>query len=407
MSFPCFVLQCNHCGETVAAGARTCPNDDGVLFAKYRLPEVASIDALIDLSKPGIWKFSAVLPNVSEPISFEEGGTPLLRSRWLGPKLGIQLHIKDEGRNPSGSFKDRAASLLISMEKQSGGAASATATSGNAGGALALYAAIAKHPMYLFVFRPTREKLLHMKSFGATLFMIESDRESDMTRLTEEACAAFGWSSLTTMASANPFNVEGYKTIAYEIAHDIGVPDVMVAPMGSGTLMLGLSKGFGELHEMGLISRIPRLIGVQAEQVNPIARAFAAGSDVIQPVASSETIASGLVLDDPGICGAEALRAVRESEGAMVSVSEEDILAMTRHLPIEEGVFAEPSGAAAIAGVELARRDGIISAGEKVVCINSASRFKDLGADEVCKQDPSIVHIEPSLDAVRAFLQRQ
>jgi threonine synthase len=390
---------CTGCGRKFSFGTYTCPDNDGILLAQYDLPAHTSRNNLRDLSKPGIWQFARFLPSV-DPISCAEGNTPLIPSRSIGPTLGIELVFKDEGRNPTGSFKDRAASVLLSVEKALGHNTCATATSGNAGGALALYSSLAGITCYTFCFHPTREKYIHMKSFGMPLLMVKSDKESEMTSLTEKACTEFGWARLTTMASANPFNVEGYKTIAYEIVSDGYDADVVVAPMTSGTLILGIAKGFRELQKMGTISQMPRIIGVQAAEVDPIARAYENNLQEVQPISGGTTIATGLVLDDPGICGSEALRAIRESQGGVVSIPEKEILRMTKSLPRDEGIFAEPSGATGIAGVAVACKKGLISQNERVVCVNSASGFKDLSVLENDEETTNVHHIGGTIEDV-------
>lgn len=398
-----FRLRCTGCGREFPFGTYTCPDQDGILLAEYDLPQSVSKKELRDRSQLGIWQFARFLPRFT-PISCGEGNTPLLPSRSMGKKLGIELLFKDEGRNPTGSFKDRAAAVMLSAEKALGHTACATATSGNAGGALALYSSIAGLTCYIFVYKPTREKFLHMKSFGLPLLLVESGKESAMTFLTEEACKTFGWARLTTMASANPFNVEGYKTIAYEIVADDGAPDAIVAPMTSGTLILGIAKGFKELYRMGVINSLPRIVGVQAAQVNPIARAYEKDLPVVEPISGGKTIATGLVLDNPGICGTEALRAIRESEGGVVSITEEEILATTKQLPHDEGVFTEPSGATSVAGVRMAREQEMLSEGERVVCINSASGFKDLSVWETIEEAENVHRIAAKIDAVASVL---
>jgi len=398
-----FRLRCTGCGREFPFGTYVCPDHDGILLAEYDLSQRVSKNELRDRSQLGIWQFAQFLPQFA-PISCGEGNTPLLPSRSMGRKLGIKLFFKDEGRNPTGSFKDRSAAVMLAAEKALGHTACATATSGNAGGALALYSCIAGLTCYIFVYKPTREKFLHMKSFGLPLLLVECERESAMTVLTEEACEAFGWARLTTMASANPFNVEGYKTIAYEIVADGCIPDAIVAPMTSGTLILGIVKGFEELHAMGVIPSCPRIIGVQAAQVNPIARAYEKQLSVVEPISGGHTIATGLVLDNPGICGTEALRAIRRTQGGVVSIAEEEILAMTKRLPHEEGIFTEPSGATSVAGVRMARDQNMLLDGDRVVCINSASGFKDLSVLETIAEAENVHRISATLDDVAVAL---
>ena len=394
-----FSLVCSGCGAEYPFGTYSCPHKDGVLLAELDLPKNPSFDDLVDPSKPGIWGFHRVLPKVDEVVSLHEGRTPLIHSRTYGPELDLHLYIKDEGRNPTGSFKDRAGSVLLSTEKQLGHSTNATATSGNAGGALALYSRLAGIRANIFMFHPSEAKFLHNCSYAPEVFLVDCEDESQITRVTAEACKAFGWSWLTTMSEANPFNVEGYKTIAYEIVREIGPPDAVITPMASGTLALGIWKGMKELLEMNLVSRMPRIVAVQAEAVNPIARAYENGSTRVQAV-SGKTVAGGLCLDNPGVSGETALRFIRQTNGAVVSVSERQILEATHSLPVKEGVFAETSGASSLAGAVVARESGLLKSGESVVCINTASGFKDLGAFKAQGSGPNIHHVSPDIDAV-------
>lgn len=403
-----FSLSCTGCHRDFPFGTYTCPDGDGVLFAKYDTIAVNSLSEVLDERRPGIWRWAKVLPTIDQVVSFAEGNTPLLPSRSIGRQIGVDLWFKDEGRNPTGSFKDRAATLLLSTEKELQHDAITTATSGNAGGALALYSTLANMRAYIFMYRSSREKLAHTQSFGPTLFLVDVENEAAVAELTHEASREFGWSWLTTMAVANPFNVEGYKTVAYEIVERLGVPDVLVSPMTSGTLIIGMWKGFEEMRRMGLIEKHPRLIGVQASRVNPIARAFTAGLSVVEPVDAGETVATGLVLDSPGITGTEALRMIRSSKGCVISVEEDEIVETTRKLPVREGIYAEPSGATSVAGVIEACKCRYIKPGERVVCVVTGSGFKDTRVLE--SMDPvggNIFRIRASLGAVREALAGQ
>ena len=400
------IFRCSGCGREYSFGTYSCKCNTGVLLAEYNFKHVKSINELEDPSKPGIWRFSRVLPDVKEYFSFNEGGTPCIKSRFLGPKNNISLYIKDEGRNPTGSFKDRAATVLVSTERELGHFSSTTASSGNASGALSLYSTLAGMNLYVFMYQPTEGKFLHTLSFGHKIFLIESPIESDAHKMAEESSKKFGWAWLTTMSSANPFNVEGYKTISYEIVRDIGLPDVVITPMGSGTLALGIWKGFKELYQMGLISKFPCLIGVQPEQVNPIERAYQRGDTEIEAMVPGKTMATGCVVDNPGIDGAVALRVIKETEGFVISISEERILDAFKLLPSKEGIFAEPTGALSVAGLKFALEKGLISSGQKVACINSATGFKDLNAFKKLGQSKTqVISIPPSLELVKKILK--
>jgi len=400
------LLRCSGCGRSYSFGTYSCKCNSGVLLAEYNLKHVKSINELEDPSKPGIWRFSKVLPAVKEYFSFNEGGTPCIKSRLLGPKNDILLYFKDEGRNPTGSFKDRAATVLVSTEKELGHFSATTVSSGNASGALSLYSTIAGMNLYTFMYQPTESKFYHALSFGHKIFLIKSPASSDVKKIAEESSKEFGWPSITTISSANPFNVEGYKTISYEIVRDMGFPDVVVTPMGSGTLALGLWKGFKELCEMGVISKLPCLVGIQPEQVNPIERAYQRGDTKIEAVIPGKTMATGTVVNDPGISGMAALRAIKETKGFIISVSEERILDAFKFLPKEEGIFAEPTGALSVAGFKYALEKGLIQRNQKVVCINSASGFKDLNAFKKLGQSKTqVASIPPSIESVEKILK--
>jgi threonine synthase len=399
------MLRCSGCGKQYSFGTYSCECNTGVLLAEYNFKHIQSINEIEDPSKSGIWRFSKVLPDVKDYFSFNEGGTPCIKSQKIGPQNNILLYIKDEGRNPTGSFRDRAATVLVSTEKELGHSSSTTASSGNAAGSLSLYSTLANMNLYIFMYQPTEGKFLHTLSFGHKLFLVDSPIESDAHRMAEEASRKFGWSLLTTMSSANPFNIEGYKTISYEIIRDIGLPDVVIIPMGSGTLVLGIWKGFKEIYKMGIISKIPCLIGIQSEQINPIEQAYQRGETTIRAVTPGKTIASGVVVDNPGIAGTVALKAIRETEGFVISISEERILDAFELLPKEEGIFAEPTGALSIAGLKFCLEEKVVSEGQKVVCINSASGFKDLNAFKKIKQTKfQVKNIPPNLDSVEEIL---
>jgi threonine synthase len=399
------ILRCTGCGREFPFGTYACPEADGVLRAEYALHSIESMEEILDSSRPGVWRYAPVLPPIKNIVSFEEGGTPLIESRRYGNELGVELFFKDEGRNPTGSFKDRSASLMLSTEKELGHGAVATATSGNAGSALALYSRLAGIEANIFMYSPSRAKYLFTRSMGPNIFLVETEKESAVHELTAEACRAFGWSWLTTMAEANPYNLEGYKTIAYEIAEVMGAPDALVIPVGSGTLLLGMWKGFQELSTMGLVGHLPRLIAVQADRVNPLFRAFSENLDRVEPVRGGHSVAGGLVLDDPGITGTTALLAVRESGGAVVSLPENEIIALTHALPLREGIFAEPSGAVTVGGIEKALAAGHIAKGERVVCVISASGFKDMSVFEAASDGRKTVRTPPDIEALRTRLR--
>jgi len=398
-----FRLMCSACGVLYSKGTYGCKKKDGILEAVYRTEKVDSIDRVKKDNTPGIWKYEKMLPGVDNKVTCYEGNTPLIPSRFYAHEMGIDLYFKDETRNPTGSFKDRAATVMLSMEKSSGKKAIVTASSGNAAGAIALYSMLAKIRCFIFMFKPTREKLVHAMSFGPTIFNVASEHEGEVLDLTKQAAEEFGWSILTTTADANPFTIEGYKTLAYEVYEQMQLPDSIVVPVGSGTLLVGIWKGFRELKKLGLINNVPRFIGVQARGNNPIVQAYWQGIEEVKPIKSSGTIAGGLSLENPGLTGKETLKAIRQTKGTMVDVSDDEIMKAVYQLPRKEGIYAEPSGAVGVAALTQLLHDGIFSKREKVVCVITGSGFKDVTSTN--QSANKLIEIKPQLAEVKKHLK--
>jgi len=371
------VYRCRSCGQELETCGVPCPRGDGIveaLYARKRFRRFATLRS----QAPGIWRYRRVLPPVENAISLDEGWTPLHESRAINQRIGCSLFFKDEGRNPSGSFKDRAAALMVSVAVAQGRSTVVLTSSGNAAGSVAMYAAAAGIECVVFMSEGApREKVVHTRSFGARVVQPRSTSGRLLRAAARQAADEHGWAVLSTTAQENPLAVEGFKTIAYEIAEQ-GLPDVVATPVGAGTLLLGLRKGFAELLQWGLIERMPRLLGVQPEGCNPVVRAFRRNARTVEPVTSVETIATGVMLEDPGLDGAETLRAVRETRGAMLDVPDEEIIDAMRLLARQEGIFAEPSGALSVAGVIVARERGILDSGDRVVALITGSGFKDI-----------------------------
>ena len=398
-----YMLRCSGCGTEYAPGVYSCSREDGVLELDYGLSPRSSLRN--DLPKlPGIWRYRDLLPDV-EPVSLFEGNTPLIDSTVIGPELGITLQFKDEGRALTGSFKDRAATVMLSVEKAFKHTAVVTASSGNAAGAIAAYAAAAGLDCYIGMFAPSREKLITAMSFNPTIFMVNTERESVVAQLTRDASRELGWAMLNTAAADNPYAIEGYKTIIYELYESLHMADVIVAPAGSGSLLIGLWKGLRELKTMKLIEKIPRLIGVQATGCSPIVTAFENDWENVRDAGKPETVAGGLVAADPGVTGTEALRSVKRTKGAMLRVDDADILSMLHRLPQTEGVFTGPSGVVSVAGVGRAVSEGLIREGEHVVCLVTESGFKDMGLISQSLTAP--VEVEPRLASLVSGLKNE
>lgn len=395
-------LRCTGCGTVYDQDIYSCPRSDGILEPVRERRRVSSI-ADLKGPGPGIWQYRALLPAAGEPVSLGEGNTPLIESRDLGPSLGLSLYFKDEGRNPTGSFKDRAASVMVTMEKRRGPSVLVTSSSGNAACAVAAYGSAARMRCVIFMYHPTQEKLITAMAYRPQIYRVDTPLESEVLEIARAASRQLGWRLLNTAAADNPFILEGYKTIAFELYEQMGgeVPDYVVCPSASGSLLLGVWKGYRELMESGLTRAMPRMVGVQPESCSPICRAFREGLAAIEPGGAPNTCAGGLVLEDPGATGQQTLDTVRRSGGAMVAVTEEIIRDTLYTLPAREQVFGGPSGVAGVAGLILAARQGIIPRGARVVCVVSESAFKGLALLREGFEAPPVIRPDIALEALR------
>ncbi len=356
-------LVCPICGhrEPLSLQPVRCPRCGVPLRYQAPLPE-----SLEPLSGRGVWRYRALLPDV-EPVSLGEGGTPLVPSRKLGRELGIELSFKLEGTNPTGSFKDRGASVLVSVLKALGAKTVADDSSGNAAAALAAYAARAGLRARLFVpAYASEKKLQQVEAYGATLERVPGVRAQATLALR----AALERDPELVYASHNesPYFELGQRTIAYEIAEELGwrAPDHVVAPVGGGALFLGIVNGFSRLVELGLIGELPRVHAVQAAACAPIVAAWRAGLAEPQPVEAGRSLAEGVLITAPPR-GREIIAALRRASGSAVAVTEDEIAASWRSLPREEGLYVEPTSAVAVAGLAKLIGEGAIRPGEMVV----------------------------------------
>jgi threonine synthase len=362
---------------------------------------------LVTPEAEGVWRYAALLPGVAPAsrVSLGEGGTPLLAAPRLGAELGVRLLVKDETRNPTGSFKDRILAVAASAAVQCDAAGLICASTGNAGVATAAYAARAGIPAVIVApARTPPAKVTPAMAYGARWVAIEGDY-SDAHALAADAAEHLGYLNTTT-TFVSPFSVAGSTSLAYELHErfDGGVPDWVVVPIGAGPLLAGIERAYRDLRALGLAARSPRLLAVQPTGCAPVARAFRDGAAHVSGWGTPETVVGGLA--DP-LNGYEhegdlTLAALRRSGGAAVMVDDEDTLAWVRRLAEGAGVFAEPSGAIAVAAVEQARREGLISAGSTVVSCVTGSGLKDLGAVRAAAPRP---RISPDVAELQAFLK--
>jgi len=327
-----------------------------------------------------MWRYAPLLPAALENIvSLGEGFTPLLRAARLGGKLGFgNLLVKDEGVNPTGTFKARGMSCAVSMAKQLGVAKLAAPSAGNAGGALAAYAAAAGLEAHIFMPRDVPEaNYVECKMYGAEVTLVDG-LISDCGRIVAERKDAEGWFDVSTLKE--PYRIEGKKTMGLEVAEQLGwrLPDAIFYPTGGGVGIIGMWKAFDELQRLGWIGdKRPKMISVQAEGCAPIVKAFDEGKDASEFWPNASTLASGLRV--PKALGDFlVLRAVRESRGCCIAVSDSDILRAGILLAETEGIFAAPEGAACIAALEPLLRSGFLAADDEIVVYNTGTGAKYL-----------------------------
>lgn len=323
-----------------------------------------------------MWRYHALLPLQHERIAYPlpVGGTPLLALPSLRRATGMaNLWLKDETRGPSGSNKDRATALVLERAIHDGIATVSCASTGNLAVSLAVGAAAAGKRAIIFVPADVGEsKLLLMLSTGATAIKVREGYAAAV-RLSQQAAAAFGWCDRNT--GINPLTLEAKKTVAFEIWEQLNrtFPDAVVAPVGDGTTLSALAKGFREFARCGAAGSVPRIVGVQAEGCQPVKKAWETRSalEAVQP----STIADGIAVGAPA-SGTMAVRDVRDSGGGFVAVPDDEILAAVRTLATQGGVLAEPAGAAAFAGVRRAVQEGLVDPAATVVVLVTGSGLK-------------------------------
>jgi threonine synthase len=367
------------CGVLIDRDRRAdiCPACGGPLFARYHPARLERDDTA---GRPRtIWRWHEMMP-VEDPaniVSLGEGGTPLLRAQRLGEASGFaRLWIKEESGNPTGSFKARGLSAAVSKAKELGVTKIALPSAGNAGGAAAAYAARAG--MECHVFRPRDTPALFVEEcarYGAKVTLVDGLIDA-CGRLVAERKDAEGWHDVSTLKE--PFRVEGKKTMGYEIAEELGwtLPDAILYPTGGGTGLIGMWKAFEEMEEMGWIGPArPRLISVQAEGCAPIPEAFARGEEVSQRWENAATYASGLRVPK-AFADFLILKAVRETGGDAVAVSDDAMRRACDEMGTNEGLFAAPEGGAAWAAAKLLAASGRLDPKSTIVVFNTGTGFK-------------------------------
>ena len=406
--------QCSLCGKNYSLDEviYTCPADGGNLNVVLDYAEINREFTPGDIfksSEGSLWRYLPLLP-VSDPGGV---GTPLHRAGWtpvystnqLAYALGLDsLWVKDESRNPTASFKDRASAIVIARGREIGAEVIVTASTGNAGAALAGMAAAIGQKAVIFAPRiAPPAKIAQLLIYGAKVYLVDGSYD-DAFDLTVQAANEFSWYCRNT--GYNPFTAEGKKTAAFEIWEwmlhlepVLRKTLVIFVPVGDGNIISGIYKGFLDLVRLGWLDQMPRLFGVQAEGSAAIANAYLSGTEVVTPV-TSHTVADSISVDMPRDA-VRAVRAARDTNGSYLLVSDQEIIAAIGELG-RVGIFAEPAGATSYAGLVKAIKMGMIQADEPVLVINTGSGLKDVRAAMQAVTEPTI--IEPTLAALRRVI---
>jgi len=409
-------LKCLICGKTygVAEIEYVCPDhgDEGIVDVQYDYDLIGrrfSQSDLLHSTDHTIWRYKPLLPIKSEaavpPLTV--GWTPLYRTDRLAAELGLKhLWLKDDGRLPTASFKDRASAIAVVKAQEKGAKVVTTASTGNAAAALSGLCASVKQPNVIFVPETAPQaKITQLLVFGSTVMLVKGTYD-DAFELCLQAAQAYGWYNRNT--GYNPYMSEGKKTVSYEICEQLGwrAPDRIFVSVGDGCIIGGVHKGLKDLLALGWIDRMPKLVGVQAEGSAYLYQAWAQGENILtKPPITAHTVADSISAGLPRD-RIKALAAVTETGGAYLTVTDDEILAAIPALARGCGVFAEPAGAAAYAGLVKAINQGLVASDERIVVINTGNGLKDVASamkavDRVGTQPH---RVEPNLDDLKRVI---
>ncbi|MCA9893767.1 MAG: threonine synthase [Anaerolineae bacterium] len=411
-------LQCVLCGRRY--------EDDQLHYSCPHCGEAGTLDILYDydslrasLDRDGLkhdfttnaWRYRDLLPIASDgpvpPLSLSVGWTPLYDAPRVADVLGVkQVSLKDDGRNPTGSLKDRASALVTARAMAANIPIVSTASTGNAAAALAgIVASVPDMQAVIFVPATAPEaKIAQLLVYGAHIVLVEDSYDVAFD-LCMQTCLEQNWYSRNT--GVNPYTTEGKKTVALELAEQLNwqVPDAVVVSVGDGSIISGIYKGFWDLYQLGWIERMPRIIGVQAVGSSPLVAAWETNTpgEAMLPVEAhtiADSISAGLPRDR-----VKALRAVRETGGAYVAVSDEDIVAAIPELAQLSGVFVEPAAAAAFAGARIAVQSHHINPDDHIALVLTGNGLKDVRTAQ--KSVQPVASVAPNMEAVRDHLRKQ
>lgn len=396
------MIRCVSCGEEY--------NNDDVIYTCEKcgsvlelVPESVDVDkSIFDGRKDTLWKYKEFIPvDESKIVTLEEGGTPFCKCDKLGKELGVNLYVKVEGSNPTGSFKDRGMTVGMTKAMELGVSTVGCASTGNTSASLAAYAARAG--LRCIVFLPSGKvalgKLAQAMFHGAEVISINGNFDEALEAMTALALEKH----LYLLNSINPFRLEGQKTIGYEILHSLGwqSPDRIILPVGNAGNISAIWKGVSEFYDAGFVDSKPMMTGIQAEGACPITNAFKKHSKEIVPVENPETIATAIRIGAP-VSYTKALNAIYDSNGYSETVSDEEILSAQKLLARKEGIGVEPASAASIAGLKKLVEMGEIDKGETVTCVVTGHLLKDPNtAIDACTKP---VEVDANLDDLKKLL---
>jgi threonine synthase len=358
---------------------------------------------IFECRKSTMWKYKEFMPvDPSRIVSLDEGGTPFCKCDKLGKELGIELYVKVEGSNPTGSFKDRGMSVGITKALELEVNTVGCASTGNTSASLAAYAARAglKCVVLLPAGKVALGKLAQAMFHGAQVISVRGNFDQALEAITTLALEG----QLYLLNSINPYRLEGQKSIGFEIVDDLGwkSPDRIILPVGNAGNISAIWKGITEFHRAGFIDDLPRMTGIQAEGAAPIANAVWKGNDDIVPVENPETVATAIRIGAP-VSAKKAIRAIYESDGLAETVSDEEILSAQKILAQTEGIGVEPASAASIAGLKKLVNSGKIDKGEQIVCVVTGHVLKDPNIAINACEEP--VEVDADINALSKIIK--
>jgi threonine synthase len=402
-------LVCINCGAEYPPDKviYKCENCSDLLSVEYDYEAVQrNVDMKLWSSREmGVWRYWEILPinDPSKIVSLHEGGTNLHKCKRLAKKLGLEnLYVKNEGENPTGSFKDRGMTVGVSRAVELGFKTVACASTGNTSASLAAYAA--KSGLHCIVLIPSGKiafgKLAQAIVYGAHAIQIRGNFDDALQAILE---LTRKHQTIYLLNSINPYRIEGQKTLGFEVCDQLGykTPDTVIVPVGNAGNISAIWKGFTEFKEIGVVDGSPRMIGIQAEGAAPIATAFKRGWREIRPVDKPETIATAIRIGEPA-SWKKALKSIRESKGLAETVSDEEIVNAQKLLARLEGLFVEPASASSIAGLIKLVDSGLIDRDEVVVCVATGHGLKD--PEIIMKTCEKPVEIDAGLESLEKAL---